>query len=311
MTIQSEVTRRAHTDAHGRGRQRDSATPAPTSASIRNTRGSSFSLCERSRTDPAYPRYPRLPVLECAGLGADDGRQAAGSGRGGAVSARAARIGAPLRWGSLAAGVVFAATRDGDGERRPRAAPTRGARWPRARSSAPRSARRGSATASTSSAASSPAAARTGRMARYDISEDRWREVASAADRRQPSRGHRPRRQGLRLRRQPARRRRAESASPIASTATTPARDRWTRLPDAPTARAAMGFVGIGDRLYAAGGYTRDQLRRASARDLRRRARALAPRPEDADRPQPRRRRRARRRDGRHRRPARARSTAA
>jgi hypothetical protein len=34
---------------------------------IRNTRGSSFSLCERSRTDPAYPRYPRLPVVECPG----------------------------------------------------------------------------------------------------------------------------------------------------------------------------------------------------------------------------------------------------
>jgi hypothetical protein len=34
---------------------------------VRNTRGSSFSLCERSREDPAYPRYPRLPVLECAG----------------------------------------------------------------------------------------------------------------------------------------------------------------------------------------------------------------------------------------------------
>ena len=34
---------------------------------IRNTRGSSFSLCLRSRTDPAYPRYPRLPVLECPG----------------------------------------------------------------------------------------------------------------------------------------------------------------------------------------------------------------------------------------------------
>lgn len=34
---------------------------------VRNTRGSEFSLCERSRTDPAYPRYPRLPVVECAG----------------------------------------------------------------------------------------------------------------------------------------------------------------------------------------------------------------------------------------------------
>jgi hypothetical protein len=34
---------------------------------IRNTRGSEFSLCERSRTEPEYPRYPRLPVVECAG----------------------------------------------------------------------------------------------------------------------------------------------------------------------------------------------------------------------------------------------------
>ncbi len=35
---------------------------------IRNTRGSEFSLCERSRTDPAYPRYPRLPVEQCRGF---------------------------------------------------------------------------------------------------------------------------------------------------------------------------------------------------------------------------------------------------
>jgi hypothetical protein len=34
---------------------------------VRNTRGSSFSLCERSRTEPDFPRYPRLPVLECRG----------------------------------------------------------------------------------------------------------------------------------------------------------------------------------------------------------------------------------------------------
>ena len=34
---------------------------------VRNTRGSSFSLCERSKTDPAYPRYPRLPVMACPG----------------------------------------------------------------------------------------------------------------------------------------------------------------------------------------------------------------------------------------------------
>ena len=35
---------------------------------IRNTRGSSFSMCERSKSDPSYPKYPRVPVLECAGF---------------------------------------------------------------------------------------------------------------------------------------------------------------------------------------------------------------------------------------------------
>ena len=35
---------------------------------IRNTRGSEFSLCERSRTEPEFPRYPRVPVLECRGF---------------------------------------------------------------------------------------------------------------------------------------------------------------------------------------------------------------------------------------------------
>jgi hypothetical protein len=34
---------------------------------VPNTRGSVFSLCLRSREDPAYPRYPRVPVLACAG----------------------------------------------------------------------------------------------------------------------------------------------------------------------------------------------------------------------------------------------------
>ncbi|HSR23128.1 MAG TPA: hypothetical protein VLW53_06230 [Candidatus Eisenbacteria bacterium] len=28
---------------------------------------SRFWLCERSRTDARYPRYPRLPVLRCTG----------------------------------------------------------------------------------------------------------------------------------------------------------------------------------------------------------------------------------------------------
>jgi hypothetical protein len=34
---------------------------------IRNTRGSTFSMCERSKREPEYPKYPRLPVRECRG----------------------------------------------------------------------------------------------------------------------------------------------------------------------------------------------------------------------------------------------------
>lgn len=34
---------------------------------VRNTRGSVFSLCLRSRTDERFPRYPRAPVLACPG----------------------------------------------------------------------------------------------------------------------------------------------------------------------------------------------------------------------------------------------------
>jgi hypothetical protein len=34
---------------------------------VRNTRGSTFSRCERSKTDPGFPKYPRLPVKECRG----------------------------------------------------------------------------------------------------------------------------------------------------------------------------------------------------------------------------------------------------
>jgi hypothetical protein len=34
---------------------------------IRSGRGSEFSMCLRHRTDPAYPKYPRLPVTRCAG----------------------------------------------------------------------------------------------------------------------------------------------------------------------------------------------------------------------------------------------------
>lgn len=34
---------------------------------VRNTRGSEFSMCLRSRSDPRYPKYPRLPVSDCPG----------------------------------------------------------------------------------------------------------------------------------------------------------------------------------------------------------------------------------------------------
>jgi hypothetical protein len=46
---------------------------------VRTTRGSVFSLCRRSRTEPErYPRYPRLPVRECPG----HERRATGAGAG-------------------------------------------------------------------------------------------------------------------------------------------------------------------------------------------------------------------------------------
>ncbi len=34
---------------------------------VESGRGSTFYLCERSLTDPAFPKYPRLPVLQCSG----------------------------------------------------------------------------------------------------------------------------------------------------------------------------------------------------------------------------------------------------
>ena len=34
---------------------------------VRNTRGSVFSMCLRSKGDPAFPKYPRIPVVACPG----------------------------------------------------------------------------------------------------------------------------------------------------------------------------------------------------------------------------------------------------
>lgn len=35
---------------------------------VASRRGSRFYLCERSREDDSYPRYPRLPVVQCPGF---------------------------------------------------------------------------------------------------------------------------------------------------------------------------------------------------------------------------------------------------
>jgi hypothetical protein len=35
---------------------------------IRSDRGSVFIMCQRGLTDAAFPKYPRLPVLRCAGF---------------------------------------------------------------------------------------------------------------------------------------------------------------------------------------------------------------------------------------------------
>ena len=34
---------------------------------MHSDRGSTFFLCERSATDASFPKYPRLPVLQCRG----------------------------------------------------------------------------------------------------------------------------------------------------------------------------------------------------------------------------------------------------
>jgi hypothetical protein len=44
---------------------------------VSSSRGSHFLLCERSRTDERFPRYPSLPVRRCSGFEAngDSGRE--------------------------------------------------------------------------------------------------------------------------------------------------------------------------------------------------------------------------------------------
>jgi hypothetical protein len=35
---------------------------------VRNDRGSRFILCRLAASDPRFPKYPRLPVRQCAGF---------------------------------------------------------------------------------------------------------------------------------------------------------------------------------------------------------------------------------------------------
>jgi len=34
---------------------------------IESSRGSTFYFCQRSSSEPEFPKYPRLPVLQCRG----------------------------------------------------------------------------------------------------------------------------------------------------------------------------------------------------------------------------------------------------
>lgn len=41
---------------------------------VLSRRGNRFHLCGKSNDDPSFPKYPRLPVLQCAGfVSADSG----------------------------------------------------------------------------------------------------------------------------------------------------------------------------------------------------------------------------------------------
>lgn len=55
---------------------------------VENRRGSRFYLCGLSVVDPAFPRYPPLPVLSCAGY---DRAPDAADGAGGATNGPADR----------------------------------------------------------------------------------------------------------------------------------------------------------------------------------------------------------------------------
>jgi hypothetical protein len=100
----------------------------------------------------------------------------------------------------------------------------------------------------------SPSGNTTRQMARYDIGDDEWELVRPA-----PIAVNHPGVAALQGRlyllggNWPAQGPEAKSDRLYRYN---PGTDRWARLPDAPTARGALAVVGIGDRLYAAGGAT-------------------------------------------------------
>ena len=42
---------------------------------VTSARGSTFVQCARAKDDPRFPRYPRLPVVRCAGYDRRDERE--------------------------------------------------------------------------------------------------------------------------------------------------------------------------------------------------------------------------------------------
>lgn len=49
---------------------------------IESDRGSKFYMCQLSATDSRFPKYPRLPVLQCSGHGPIEGTTTETSNRG-------------------------------------------------------------------------------------------------------------------------------------------------------------------------------------------------------------------------------------
>lgn len=50
---------------------------------VETRRGSRFFLCQLSEVDPRFPRYPRIPVLRCAGYAPRPAPQSVGARQGG------------------------------------------------------------------------------------------------------------------------------------------------------------------------------------------------------------------------------------